>query len=64
MEMGQMSHAQYQYWQIVRLGTVPNGKFPEVESKKKGQWKWVPVLEMGMPVPVCTGKLRIWVLTY
>ena len=34
------------YWQIARLGTVPNGKFPEVEFKK-GQygngcqyWKW------------------------
>jgi hypothetical protein len=45
-----MSHAQYQYWQIARLGTVPNGKFPEVESKKGHYWKWVPVLEMGMPV--------------
>ena len=50
--MGRMSHAQFQYWQIVRLGTVPNGKFPEVEFKKGQYWKWVPVLEMGMPVPV------------
>ena len=40
------------YWQIARLGTVPNGKFPEVEFKKGQYWKWVPVLEMGMPVPV------------
>jgi hypothetical protein len=40
------------YWQIARLGTVPNGKFPEVESKKGQYWKWVPVLEMGTPVPV------------
>jgi hypothetical protein len=44
--MGQMSHAQYQYWQIARLGTVPNGKIPEVESKKDSTgngcqyWKW------------------------
>ena len=35
-----------------RLGTVPNGNFPEVEFKKGQYWKWVPVLEMGMPVPV------------
>jgi hypothetical protein len=26
--------------------------FSEVESKKGQYWKWVPVLEMGMPVPV------------
>jgi hypothetical protein len=50
--MGRMSHAQFQCWQIARLGTVPNGKFPEVEFKKGQYWKWVPVLEMGMPVPV------------
>jgi hypothetical protein len=50
--MGRMSHAQFQYWQIARLGTVPNGKFPEVEFKKGQYWKWVPVLEIGMPVPV------------
>jgi hypothetical protein len=34
------------------LGTVPNEKYPEVESKKGQYWKWVPLLEMGMPFPV------------
>ncbi len=64
-EMGQMSHAQYQYWQIARLGTVPNGKFPEVEPKKGQYWKWVPVLlEMGMPVPVLANCAFGYVLTY
>ena len=52
-----MSHAQYQYWQIARLGTVPNGKFPEVESKKGQYWKWVPECQFQ------SGKLRVWVLT-
>ncbi len=47
-----MSHTQYLLWQIAGLGTVPNGKFPELESKKGQNWKWVPVLEMGMPFPV------------
>ncbi len=56
-----MSHAQFQYWQISRLGTVPNGKFPEVELKKGQYWKWVPVLEMG--ASSSTGKLRVWALT-
>jgi hypothetical protein len=33
------------------LGTVPNGTFPEVGSVKGQYWKWVPLLEMGMPFP-------------
>ena len=34
------------------MGTVPNGRFPEVGSEKGQYWKWVPLLEMGMPFPV------------
>jgi len=48
-ELVQMSHAQ---WQIASLGTVPNEKFPEVGSEKGQYWKWVSLLEMGMPFPV------------
>jgi hypothetical protein len=42
------------------------GKFPEVGSKKGQYWKWVPLLEMGMPFPLLVSKLRFWVglLTY